>query len=69
MATEPVRPHQRHVDCPACGSPTEYGPQNAWRPFCSEHCRRADLGAWASERYRMPAAPLDDPDPPAADPH
>ncbi|MCK6432547.1 MAG: DNA gyrase inhibitor YacG [Burkholderiaceae bacterium] len=62
MTTQPVQLRQRQVDCPACGTPTEYGPHNPWRPFCSEWCRRADLGAWASERYRMPAAPPDDPD-------
>jgi endogenous inhibitor of DNA gyrase (YacG/DUF329 family) len=46
----------REVPCPTCGSPTLYGPANPWRPFCSERCRRVDLGAWASERFRVPAA-------------
>ena len=27
----------------------------AWRPFCSERCKTLDLGAWASEAYRLPA--------------
>jgi endogenous inhibitor of DNA gyrase (YacG/DUF329 family) len=27
---------------------------NPDRPFCSERCRLIDLGAWASERYRIP---------------
>jgi len=27
---------------------------NAWRPFCSERCKLIDLGAWATERYRVP---------------
>jgi uncharacterized protein len=26
---------------------------NRWRPFCSERCRSVDLGAWASEQYRV----------------
>jgi endogenous inhibitor of DNA gyrase (YacG/DUF329 family) len=30
-----------------------YSPANAWRPFCSRRCREHDLGAWASESYRM----------------
>ena len=30
---------------------------NPFRPFCSERCRSADLGAWASEGYRVPARP------------
>lgn len=38
---------------------TEYGPGNRWRPFCSERCKRIDLGAWASEQYRIAGAPLD----------
>jgi len=27
---------------------------NPWRPFCSERCQVTDLGAWATERYRVP---------------
>jgi hypothetical protein len=26
----------------------------AWRPFCSERCKLADLGRWLSEDYRVP---------------
>jgi len=52
---------ERHVPCPTCRRPAVYGPHNPWRPFCSERCRSADLGAWASERFRVPAeAPTDD---------
>ncbi|CAD5374140.1 DNA gyrase inhibitor YacG [Rubrivivax sp. A210] len=51
----------RLVPCPGCGQPAPYAPSNAWRPFCSERCRSADLGAWASERFRLPlATPSDD---------
>jgi uncharacterized protein len=25
----------------------------AWRPFCSERCRMADLGRWLSDDYRV----------------
>ena len=54
--------NERRVPCPTCGQPTLYGPANPWRPFCSERCRSADLGAWASERFRVPAvSPPDDP--------
>jgi len=52
----------RHVRCPNCGQSTLYAPTNPWRPFCSARCRGADLGAWATEDYRMPAAPPTDPD-------
>lgn len=36
----------------------------AWRPFCSERCRLADLGRWVSGDYRIPgpAVPPDDDD-------
>jgi endogenous inhibitor of DNA gyrase (YacG/DUF329 family) len=65
MAAEPDRA-ARHVPCPRCRQPALYAPANAWRPFCSERCRRADLGAWASEAYRVPAElpAEDDPRPP-----
>ena len=44
----------RQVACPGCGAPAEYSTANPWRPFCSERCRLVDLGAWASEAYRIP---------------
>ena len=50
----------RRVPCPACGEPALFAPANPWRPFCSERCRNVDLGAWASERYRVAAAPAED---------
>jgi hypothetical protein len=45
------------VPCPRCGTQAPYAPENRWRPFCSERCRVIDLGAWASEIYRVPAPP------------
>ena len=56
------------VDCPACARKTEYSPTNRWRPFCSERCKRIDLGAWASEQYRIAGVPLDPTDPAEASP-
>jgi endogenous inhibitor of DNA gyrase (YacG/DUF329 family) len=46
----------------------------AYRPFCSERCRMADLGRWLSEDYRVPGGapddgPVDKPDANAARPH
>ncbi|HSW07046.1 DNA gyrase inhibitor YacG [Aquabacterium sp.] len=58
----------RQVPCPTCSRPALFAPENAWRPFCSERCRSVDLGAWASERYRVEAKPDpsdDDTDTPA----
>jgi hypothetical protein len=45
------------VRCPRCQQPAVFAPENPWRPFCSERCRLADLGAWASEEFRLPAKP------------
>jgi endogenous inhibitor of DNA gyrase (YacG/DUF329 family) len=42
------------IHCPRCGRQTQYSPENKWRPFCSERCKMIDLGAWSSERYRLP---------------
>ena len=55
---------RRSVRCPTCGGPSRYAATNAFRPFCSERCKNIDLGAWASEAYRVaaPAAPTADDD-------
>jgi endogenous inhibitor of DNA gyrase (YacG/DUF329 family) len=44
----------KRVPCPRCGTPAPFGPENKWRPFCSERCKKIDLGDWASERFRVP---------------
>jgi len=61
-------PSARQVPCPTCGRPTLFAPSNPWRPFCSERCRAQDLGAWASEDYRVAAAPPPEDDPAADTP-
>ena len=53
----PSNPKKRIVTCPTCGGESVYAPENAFRPFCSERCRNVDLGAWASESYRVPTRP------------
>ena len=51
----------RTVRCPQCGGDSVYAPSNLYRPFCSERCKGIDLGAWASESFRVEAeAPPDD---------
>ncbi|MDD2880284.1 MAG: DNA gyrase inhibitor YacG [Rhodoferax sp.] len=51
----------KQVTCPTCGGVSIYAPSNPFRPFCSERCKQIDLGAWASERFTMPAdTPSDD---------
>jgi uncharacterized protein len=39
---------------------------NRWRPFCSERCSSIDLGAWASEAYRVESKEAVDPTAPDA---
>ncbi|MDO9599481.1 MAG: DNA gyrase inhibitor YacG [Azoarcus sp.] len=50
------------VRCPQCGKASEWRTDNPFRPFCSERCKQIDLGAWASESYRVPASPPDNSD-------
>jgi endogenous inhibitor of DNA gyrase (YacG/DUF329 family) len=40
--------------CPRCHTPTTWT-DNPNRPFCSERCKLIDLGAWASEDYKIAA--------------
>jgi endogenous inhibitor of DNA gyrase (YacG/DUF329 family) len=46
----------RYVACPRCGTQVPWSRDSAFKPFCSERCKMADLGAWATEEYRVPAA-------------
>jgi endogenous inhibitor of DNA gyrase (YacG/DUF329 family) len=45
------RRRRRRRTCPICGAP----PVEAYQPFCSRRCQRADLGNWFGERYAIPA--------------
>ena len=59
MATRAHKP--RIVRGPACGGDSVYAPTTPFRPFCSERCKNLDLGAWASESFRVPdESPPDD---------
>jgi endogenous inhibitor of DNA gyrase (YacG/DUF329 family) len=53
MATDNLSERLREVACPACSRRIVYSMANRWRPFYSERCRMVDLGAWASERFRI----------------
>ncbi|WP_153111129.1 DNA gyrase inhibitor YacG [Propionivibrio limicola] len=55
MQAKPVK----KVRCPQCGGESEWSPANKYRPFCSERCKLIDLGAWASESYRVPVQEAD----------
>jgi len=54
----------RIVKCPQCNADVPWTPASKWRPFCSERCKLIDLGAWASERYRVSVAEDGEPAPP-----
>lgn len=43
----------RTFPCPRCCEATQWE-DNPFRPFCSERCKLIDLGAWASDEYRLP---------------
>ena len=44
------------VACPQCGANVVWDAASRYRPFCSERCKMIDLGAWATESYRIPVA-------------
>ena len=44
----------RSVRCPACAGQSLYSSANPYRPFCSARCKGVDLGAWASEEFKLP---------------
>jgi len=48
------------VSCPQCGNQVAWDSGNPYRPFCSERCKLTDLGAWATESYRIPIAEQED---------
>ena len=44
----------RLVSCPRCGAQAAWIEENPYRPFCSERCKLIDLGAWATEKHKVP---------------
>jgi endogenous inhibitor of DNA gyrase (YacG/DUF329 family) len=50
-----------NVDCPQCSKKVVWDRNNPYRPFCSDRCKKMDLGAWAEERYVI-ASPAPEPD-------
>ncbi len=58
--TETIKP--RNVRCPACSGQSLYSSANPYRPFCSARCKGMDLGAWASEEFKLSeSTPQDQP--------
>ena len=68
MTERPIK-KSRIVRCPQCGGESLWSAENKYRPFCSERCKLIDLGAWASESYRVPVQETTEPlsEPPAAE--
>jgi len=56
-AADAVDANPLTVRCPSCGVTHVYRTDNPYRPFCSKGCKAIDLGAWASESYRVEAKP------------
>lgn len=48
------------VACPTCAKQHEWTSENKYRPFCSERCKQIDLGAWASDQYRVAGPSLEE---------
>jgi uncharacterized protein len=59
------------MHCPICNK--EFDPERSKAlPFCSDRCKRIDLGRWLDERYTLPVQRSDEdvsdePPPPPAD--
>ena len=62
MATRhPSGDKPKLVRCPTCSGGSVYAASNPYRPFCCERCKNIDMGAWASENFRVPEeTPPDD---------
>ena len=43
--------------CPACGMLVRFNDEDF--PFCSDRCRKIDLGKWASGVYKISSPVLD----------
>jgi endogenous inhibitor of DNA gyrase (YacG/DUF329 family) len=50
---------QKALRCPTCRALVLA--KNEDLPFCSDRCRRIDLGKWASGDYKV-SSPIQDPD-------
>ena len=48
-------------DCPRCSNQVDLGPNNIFRPFCSEKCKLIDLGSWANEE-KLISSPIESED-------
>ncbi len=49
--------HVKLLRCPTCGMLVRIGDEDF--PFCSDRCRKIDLGKWASGVYKISSPVLD----------
>ncbi len=49
------------VLCPTCKRKVKWIEDNRFKPFCSQRCKGADLGAWANEQYKIESSQDADP--------
>jgi uncharacterized protein len=54
------------LQCPICDHPFD-SDQSIALPFCSQRCKRIDLGRWLDERYALPIERPEQADAEAAD--
>ncbi len=52
-----TRRRAKSFRCPTCGDPVKSGGEDF--PFCSDRCRKIDLGKWAMGVYRISSPVLD----------
>jgi endogenous inhibitor of DNA gyrase (YacG/DUF329 family) len=55
------RKHSLKLKCPICKKPVKAGTPDV--PFCSERCRKIDLGKWASGAYVIASPATDEEEP------
>jgi endogenous inhibitor of DNA gyrase (YacG/DUF329 family) len=46
------------IKCPTCHQEVTWE-NNPNRPFCSKRCQLIDLGAWVTEKYRVPGRKME----------
>lgn len=53
----PKKPAKKLLKCPTCRMPVHL--KDVDFPFCSDRCRKIDLGKWASGVYKIGSPVLD----------
>jgi endogenous inhibitor of DNA gyrase (YacG/DUF329 family) len=58
-SSAPKKKSLKSLKCPTCGASVKTSSEDF--PFCSDRCRRIDLGKWAMGAYKI-SSPVLDPD-------